>query len=165
MPYIGPNASLPSADDSFHEVKSRETALFSFETYRNINLTGTLFITSHWYHEIKILCFQKGEADVYISGQTLHVHPGDVVFINQEELHQITSDDPDILYHACLFPLEFLYFSRPDYTQNHYLTPLSNKELLLPHYMERGDSFTDAIYTELIDIIATFDHKEAAYQL
>jgi AraC-like DNA-binding protein len=156
--------SLPT-DPSLHELKSHGNPMFSFETYRNINLTGTLFIGSHWHHEIEILCFQKGEACVHVSGNTIAVQSGDVVFVNSEELHLITSQDPDILYHACLFPLEFLYFARPDYTQSHYLFPLSDKEILLPLYMEHGDSFTDAIYSELIDIIATFDHKEAAYQL
>jgi AraC-like DNA-binding protein len=157
-------SSLP-ADPSLHELRSHGNAMFSFDTYRNFNLTGTLFIGSHWHHEIEILCFQKGEACVHVSGTTVAVQGGDVVFVNSEELHQITSKDPDILYHACLFPLEFLYFARPDYTQSHYLFPLSEKEILLPLYMKHGDGFSDAIYAELLDIIATFDHKEAAYQL
>lgn len=161
---IKTTASLPT-DPALHERRSHGSPLFSFETYRNINLTGTLFIGSHWHHEIEILCFQKGEARVHVSGNTLAVQSGDVVFVNSEELHQITSQDPDILYHACLFPLEFLYFARPDYTQSHYLFPLAEKELLLPLYMEHGDDFTDAIYEELLDIIATYDQKEAAYQL
>lgn len=155
----------PTADQSLHEQKMRGNPMFSFETYRNINLTGTLFISSHWHHEIEILCFQKGTATVRVSGEVIAVHPGDVVFINREELHEITSEDPDILYHACVFPMEFLYFAKPDYTQRQYLTPLSEKKLLLPHYMGHGDSFADAIYQELTDIIATFDNKELAYQL
>ncbi|MFV0466809.1 MAG: helix-turn-helix domain-containing protein [Lachnospiraceae bacterium] len=160
-----PLAEPPLTDQFLHEIKTHGSPMFAFETYQNTIRSDKVFITSHWHHEIEILCIQRGVADVHIDGESIAVHAGDVVFINSGELHQITSQNSDILYHACLFPLEFLYFARPDYTQSHYLIPLSEKELLLPHFLPHGDSFADAIYLELMDIIATFDNKEAAYQL
>ena len=121
-----------AVDKQLHEIKPHGTALFSFATYRMINPSDTLFVTSHWHREVEILCFQKGCAQVLLSGREYPVKAGDILFVNQGELHQISSTDPGLLYHACDFPLDFLCFAGYDYAQSNYLDPLSDKELFFP---------------------------------
>lgn len=154
-----------AVDKQLHEIKPHGTALFSFATYRMINPSDTLFVTSHWHREVEILCFQKGCAQVLLSGREYPVKAGDILFVNQGELHQISSTDPGLLYHACDFPLDFLCFAGYDYAQSNYLDPLSDKELFFPTLLSHDSPAAVPVYEELLDIIETFDRKLPGYEL
>lgn len=154
-----------TVDKQLHEIRPHGTVLFSFATYRMINPSKTLFVPSHWHREVEVLCFQKGQAQVLINGREYPVQAGDVVFVNQGELHQISSEDPDLLYHACDFPLDFLCFSGYDYAQSNYLSPLADKELFFSAYLPSDSPAAPAIYSELLDVIETFDQKPPGYEL
>lgn len=152
-------------DRQLYERRMHGTPLFSFATYRMVNASETLFVTSHWHREIEILCFQQGCAQVLLNGREYQAQAGDVIFINQGELHQITSSDPTLLYHACDFPIGFLSFADPDYGQSHYIDPLADKELFFCSFISHTQTQLRPVYDELLTAIHAHEAESPGYQL
>lgn len=152
-------------NEQLYELRAHGTPLFSFATYRMVNALETLFVTSHWHRELEILCLQKGRASVLLNGHEYQTEAGDILFINPGELHQISSSDSDLLYHACDFPLSFLNFADADYAQTHFLDPLADKEMFFPSFISHTSANAAPIYHELLHIIQVHESKLPGYQL
>lgn len=150
---------------NLHENKMHGSPSFTFATYHMINANKILYVTSHWHRELEILCFQKGLAEVVVNGIEYCVTTGDIIFVNSGELHQIYSEDPELIYHACVFPLEFLNFAGHDYAQSQYLDPLSNQELLFPAFLAHSWEHVPPVFAEMSDIIDTYARQMPGYQL
>ena len=152
-------------DSHLHENKAHGTPLFPFASYEATNPTGSLFVPSHWHQEIEIICFFKGTASVHLNGKEFVVGNGDIVFVNQNELHQITSDATDLFYNAFVFRLDSLCFSSQDHIQTNYLTPLCEGRLFFPHVLPHDTSEARAVLNAFIEVIKMINKRGPGFQL
>ena len=95
------------------ENKTHGTALFPFEIYKTANAAGELFVPCHWHDGIELLYFLKGSAIVTIGGRNYEDRSPAVIFVNKEELHQIQSHDPALVYAAFVFSALFYHLRCP----------------------------------------------------
>lgn len=62
---------------------------------------------AHWHESIEILYFYEGEGEVVIDTQRIPVVPGDIVCINSEKIHYISTDTAT-MYNTLIIPPAFL---------------------------------------------------------
>lgn len=155
----------PAVDSQLHENRTHGSALFSFASYPGYKGTENLLVTYHWHKEVEVICFQNGNATVLLNGKEYQAEAGDIIFVNQGELHQISSDCPDLLYHAFDFLLDSLNFSDKDYVQSHYLTPLTEKAMFFSHFLSHSEETTAPVFNTFLEILDTYEKKAAGYQL
>lgn len=113
-----------------HESVSHGTKEFPFACYPMEYRPGFL-VPLHWHEEVEVLCIERGSLSLTAGAELLTGRAGDVFFLNPEEIHGITSEDPSLLYHALVFPLRFAAFSFQG--SSGLLLPLSEGRLLLSH--------------------------------
>lgn len=155
----------PVIDNHLHENVSHGSSLFSFACYPGYRDSESLLVTYHWHKEVEILCFEKGTATVLLSGKEYNAKAGDIIFVNQGELHQISSDAPELFYYAFDFLLDSLCFQGLDYAQNQYLTPLAEKELFFPHIVSSTAPDSETIFNELMDVVKVYKAQAVGYQM
>lgn len=63
-------------------------------------------VPMHWHKNVEIMQIYKGSAELAIGTGTYSASAGDILIINQEELHRIESDDPTLHYGTFIFPLQ-----------------------------------------------------------
>ena len=128
----------PEIKEAAREIRSRGTFLFPFEQYITDDKDGSFYVSPHWHPEAEILCLLNGSARVVIDGQVLFPSAGSILFINQREIHHLTSQGPGLSYNAFVFPLEFLSFQHEDYCQQAWILPLLKGQTVFPRILEPG---------------------------
>ncbi len=75
--------------------------------HRGCKADKTHGFPAHWHESIELLYFYEGECDVVADTQHIHVYPGDIVVINSEKIHYITTNQLTC-YNALIIPPAFL---------------------------------------------------------
>jgi AraC-like DNA-binding protein len=130
-----------------------------------INPTGNLFISYHWHREVEIIYLIEGSLTVTVSGEQFKLHPGDIYFVNSQELHQFSSMDETTYYYAYVFPMESLNFAIADYSQTLYIQPIIRKELLFPRSILQSASCYLNVVREVKELIEMNEASSKGYQL
>ena len=149
-------------DEKFREQKQRGTPLSPIQLYRIANHDKPFFVSYHWHPEIEVLFVQQGALLLSVKGEDYTGSPGDVFWINPEELHGMSTGSRPTCYCALVFPMEFLNFEMYDYTQSHYLNPLCRKEKYFSTQVPRQSRYYPGIWEELMQIDA-LDREQAPY--
>ncbi len=147
------------------EKKTHGTPSFPFEIYRAEQGAGRIFAPCHWHSEIEILYFLKGNADVSIAGKDYRVSDKCIFFVNKEELHQIESSGDGLFYYAFVFPAEFLSSGLNDGVQNTFISPLIQKEILLPTQIEGNNPVFNETAAQIDDMLISCKNKVYGYHL
>lgn len=60
--------------------------------------TETIPNSANWHENVELLHILKGEGQIYSNGQVIPVRAGDIVLINANHLHGLTTDDGEMIY-------------------------------------------------------------------
>lgn len=148
-----------------NETKTRGSFLFPFELYHTSDSLGTHYVSSHWHQDLEILHLQKGQIQLFIDGVSYQPAENTIIFINREELHNLHSLAPGVLYDALVFPLDFLSFDTLDYCQQKYILPLIQKQLSFPRFLDSSHPCYETIIQQLHIIEKLHETFPVGYQL
>ena len=88
MEQIKANETL--VDSSLRETKMHGTVDFPVGVYLDdFSDFKNGYICWHWHEEIQISWIIEGEFLCQMEGRTVHLHPGEWIFVNRGVLHQI----------------------------------------------------------------------------
>lgn len=146
-------------DEKFREQKMRGTPLNPIQLYRTADRGKPLFVPFHWHPEIEVIFVLQGDLSLSVGGKSYGGGPGDVFWINPEELHGMSTGSRPASYGALVFPMEFLNFERFDYTQSLYLNPLCRKEKYFSTQIPRQSRHYPQIWEELMQIDALIPER------
>lgn len=79
---------------------------FPIECFQTYSDSKHFVVPMHWHKNVEIMQIYKGSAELAIGTGTYSASAGDILIINQEELHRIESDDPTLHYGTFIFPLQ-----------------------------------------------------------
>ena len=151
--------------EAAQEIRNRGSFLFPFEQYITDDRGGSFYVSPHWHPEVEILCLLEGSIRIVIDGQILFPGAGSILFVNQKEIHHLTSQGPGLRYNAFVFPLEFLSFSHEDYCQQAWILPLLQRRSAFPRILE-PDHPCQAEAMEILSRLSHVQQRQApGYQL
>ena len=82
----------------FLEKCRHDTPRFPIECFQTYSDSKHFVVPMHWHKNVEIMQIYKGSAELAIGTGTYSASAGDILIINQEELHRIESDDPTLHY-------------------------------------------------------------------
>lgn len=94
-----------------------------------------IFVERHWHPDMEIILVRKGAYLCELNLETFRLEKDDMVFINSEELHQLTSLGPNTIHDVILFSPDILDFSYPDEWQEQWIRPFLNHDLAFTHIL------------------------------
>ena len=148
------------------EKSSHGNSLFPLHVYTHINKVGSYSVNAHWHNEIEIIYVEKGEFEIIVDMNTYTLKTGDYIFINSGSIHSIASVNTNIsIHHAMVFDSNLLTCTQFDICQINYISPLSNKSLKLPSFINNDSKIYDKILNELICIIKSYKYKNIGFEL
>lgn len=149
---------------SLKEEKSHGTSLYPFEIYHMHNENAKMFVLHHWHNYVEIIYVKSGKLFININNEQYVGTPGDIFIINEEELHEMYSEDTKTLYHAFLFPIQYLNFQMKDLVESSYLESLYNQDIIFVNKLPTNSEVYEEILSELETLIRLNFSKETAYQ-
>lgn len=146
------------------ERRTHGTQAFPFQIYPSLEAPESDLVPLHWHPEQEIIVVEEGRVDVVIRDQTYEGRQGDVFFVGMEELHEIRGG-PAGRFHAFVFPLDFLQFSRADLAQSELLAPLQEGTLCVRTTLPRESGISGAVCQELDQILRACAARRVGFQL
>lgn len=95
-------------------------------------------IRLHWHPEIELLYGIKGELAVTVSEEKHILKPGEILFINPEELHSYKSHTPSVDYNAAVFDTSLFQFKDAHFFEETFTTPIINGVLKFPRIIDKN---------------------------
>ncbi|MGL5354647.1 MAG: AraC family transcriptional regulator [Clostridium sp.] len=151
---------------SLRETSIHGSAMFPLHIYSNKDINGDFSVPYHWHKEIEILYIEKGEFSIKINDHNFIAMPGDLYFINSEELHQVSAlnSNPSVHY-AIVFTPELISFDFYDYCQSYYINPILNKTLQFPTTISINTSASSQITNEFMSAVSSYDNENLGWHL
>lgn len=59
---------------------------------------GQVYRGMHSHQAIEIISVSSGLLDCYVNDDIIHVHPGEVIFINSNQIHRLSSKNAELVY-------------------------------------------------------------------
>ncbi len=147
------------------EARYRGTLQFPFQQYEMSSSRFNIFVTPHWHDEIEIIYVKQGTLTVYVAGECFQLSKNDILIVNTNLVHHMISEERDTLYHAYLFPLEYLSFAKNDYAEMMFIQPLVDKEKVLPTVIRKDSMCHENIEKLVIQLINLDKGRVEGYQL
>lgn len=127
----------------YREITRRGTENFPFAHYKQ-RLTSHM-IQLHWHPEIELIYGIEGETDVTVAEEKCILKPGDILFINPEELHSYTPHTAEVLYHAAVFDISLFQFRESHFFEQSFTIPILNGTLRFPRMIQKEHPQYDII--------------------
>ncbi len=151
-------------DNFLKEEKLQGTLLYPFQIYHMYDANAKIFVSHHWHDYVEIIYIETGKLFISISNEQYMGVPGDIFFINEEELHEMYVEDTKTLYYAFLFPMKYLNFEMKDFVENSYLGSLYNKDSTFTNKLPQACKVYEEICHQLELLIHLNESEEMAYQ-
>lgn len=145
------------------ENKIHGTPRFPIECLLTHAESDHFLVQMHWHKNVEIMQLFSGTAEITIGAETISAKSGDILIINQEELHRIVSQDPTLSYGTVIFSLQTLSFSNGDAAQA-YLDPLIRDTMRFPTKVEPPE-LNRKIGNILERILNVTEQREMGYEL
>lgn len=84
-----------------------ETIKFSSKMQMNIFIHSVNYVQNHWHESLEILFVLKGNVNIVIDESAYYLSQEDVIVINANEVHTISSNDDNIIL-ALQIPIDFI---------------------------------------------------------
>lgn len=97
------------------------------------------FVQRHWHYPVEILKIRKGTFHVEVNLESYTLHPGDICFINSEELHYLEGNQSETVHDAVIFHPHILEFTYPDEFQEQFAAPFLSHATSLPRLLTPED--------------------------
>ncbi|HOJ44902.1 MAG TPA: AraC family transcriptional regulator [Bacilli bacterium] len=153
-------------DANYYENKKHGEPEFPIRLYESV-YSGFKNCYLHWHKEFELMHVIKGEADVYIDGHIFNVHPGDIVFVSRNELHQIRQVmGADFLtINAIVFDLSLLSGHENDLVEKAVFKPLREGQTIIFEILHPGDPGYDFIIERIITIEDNLKTKPKMFEM
>ena len=129
-------------------------------TYLSYNNLGLTFY-NHWHEQMEVLYFLEGKATIECNSQHIEIGPGDLFFVNSNELHCGYCVEKPLTYYCILFDPSLLKGSFDGNCEQKYITPIAQSLILF-----RNKITGDTAIAKCVDsIIKEYNRKQAGYEL
>jgi len=118
----------------------------------------------HWHPEMEILYMRKGCAEVRTGKHIFTFHPGEIVFIHPNELHDIRSLDAFSEHDAFVFSLDLVTLPESHFFQSSVIQPLRSDLLRFPQSIAPHDCRYTRV-TEALDSICQTPKDAPEYKM
>jgi len=119
----------------YRENQKRGTENFPFAYYKE-NYANHI-IKLHWHPEIELLYGIDGEVAVTVAEEQHILKPGDIFFINPEELHSYKTHTSNVQYHAAVFGTSLFQYKDAHFFEETFTTPIMDGALKFPRMIDR----------------------------
>ncbi|PQC45593.1 AraC family transcriptional regulator [Enterococcus faecium] len=124
------------------------TALKPLQVYHQDYLFGGLLVPYHWHEEWEWIWVEDGEINITIAGKQIIAHKNDILFINSEEMHGISSINKTAsIHHALVFSPEILINKTNDQAQIELIGPLTLGQFTFPSIISANNN---KVYREIM---------------
>lgn len=122
---------------------------------------GQILFPHHWHPHMEFLYFEEGEAIIECNSVPIHVHAGDMIVLNSNDLHHGISLCNHLVYYALIADLSSLQSLSQDAVETKFITPMTQNRLLFQSYITE-DPALDHCMTELVH---EFKTRHLGYEL
>lgn len=119
----------------YRENQKRGTENFPFAYYKE--KYANHMIRLHWHPEIELLYGIDGEVAVTVAEEQHILKPGDIFFINPEELHSYKAHTSSVQYHAAVFGTSLFQFKDAHFFEESFTAPIMNGVLKFPRMIDK----------------------------
>lgn len=140
---MNPNQSLK--EDVRHGTDEQPLTAIHFTAGAGTFYPDHFFVQRHWHYPVEILKIKTGCFTVEINLETYTLHPGDICFINSEELHCLEGMQPNTVHDAVIFHPNILEFTYPDEFQQQFAAPFLSHTASLPRLLTPEDPLYSTI--------------------
>lgn len=119
--------------ENYQEKEIPADPLFPYQTYLCSIPLDFSAVPLHWHDEMEIIYIKKGSGCVSVDFDSYQVKGRDIVLVLPGRLHGIGRRAAETMeYENIIFRLSLLHPRQPDAVMEHYLAPLSQRQLALP---------------------------------
>ena len=119
-------------------------------------------VPPHWHEEYEFLVITRGTGTACLNTRTMHIEPGDILFINAGIVHSFRGDEKNPLaFYALDFGRELISSYGNDDIQQKYISRQANGELIFRDHFKKDDAMWPYI-EEPLEEIRTLCSKEMA---
>ena len=126
--------------ERYLEKGQRGTEDFPFAYYKN------KYTDLHWHPEMELVFMISGEAAATVAEENYVLYPGDILFVNPDELHSFTSRSENTEYHAAVFKAELFQLKEKHFFQEEFTNRITNGEIRFPRIFRREDKEYALVY-------------------
>lgn len=122
-------------------------------------------IATHWHEHLEWIYVYSGAARVQIDDVFEVVTPGDLVFVNAQQIHSAVSLSDDAVLYALVINQSILHNAGLDSTDRRYFQPIIDGKILIPAVSRREDALTKELCQIFLDIVREFNDQSQGYEL
>lgn len=123
-------------------------------------------VPPHWHEEYEILVITRGTGTACLNTRTMHIEPGDILFINAGIVHSFRGDEKNPLaFYALDFGRELISSYGNDDIQQKYISRQANGELIFRDHFKKDDAMWPHIEEPLEEIRALCSQEMAKNEL
>lgn len=104
--------------------------------YRLTSQEGDNSFRCHWHDRIELLYFISGKAVIRCNSEDYEAGPGDLIVVNNNELHQGTCAGESAEYYCIIFDPLLLEGRRSDACEAKYIGPIAQNRILFRNRVE-----------------------------
>jgi AraC-like DNA-binding protein len=118
---------------------------FPVKITRYEQLEGGPVIENHWHEQFEILYLEQGEALIHCNCHVYQVKAGDLMIINNNEMHCGETLCKHLIYYIVKVDLNFLLSSQVDLCQTKYINPLLQGRIRFQNHITENDQLAEQI--------------------
>lgn len=123
-------------------------------------------VPPHWHEEYEFLVITRGTGTACLNTRTMHIEPGDILFINAGIVHSFRGDEKNPLaFYALDFGRELISSYGNDDIQQKYISRQANGELIFRDHFKKDDAMWPHIEEPLEEIRALCSQEMAKNEL
>jgi AraC-like DNA-binding protein len=142
---------------------------WDYDMYRNFPVKITRYeclergpvFESHWHEQFQILYFEQGESLIHCNCHPYEVKAGDLVIINNNEIHYGETLCQHLIYYIVKVDLNFLLSSQVDFCQTKYINPLLQGRIRFQNHITQNDQLAEQIQ----QIVKEYNQQEIGCEL
>lgn len=151
-------------NQKLRETKNHGTKDYPYSQYCISNLPYGFHFPVHWHEELELIYVLRGHLLVNAGGTDFDLTAGQVLIINPRQLHLMTSNDRQVVYHTLLFPLELISFQTSDQLEQTVFRPLRTNQRMFANLVPE-QVLTPENLALLDRVVAINQQKPHLYQL
>ncbi|MFC0212495.1 helix-turn-helix domain-containing protein [Paenibacillus chartarius] len=122
---------------------------------------GITLFANHWHRHIELLYFVSGRAVVECNGVPVTAGPGDMIFMNANDLHAGICLSEDLFYYVLIFDPAVLQSQSMDAIESKYMLPIVQNLMLFPNFIAQANDYRE----DYLSIVKELGEKEPGYEL
>ncbi|HEY5585143.1 MAG TPA: AraC family transcriptional regulator [Ruminiclostridium sp.] len=155
----------PSLKENTHVLSNDFRANLFLNVSENIsNLNSVLHI--HWHDSFEIIFIKEGNAIFQIGSVEYYAENGDILFVNQGELHSgYLVNNTKVTFYAIVFDKSVLSYYIPDTQQKKLIYPFIEGKMTFPSIVKEKSENYIAFLSFVNSIIYEFEQKKTGYEI